>query len=206
MQKDYKNPCSEVALPDTFEDVDYTPKKPTLVIDPHGETYVEDPVELADLELKIETGNKELLVYEDDAEKAEKKADALGLEMVLPDTNEVQIDLDSPGDIKVMRDGLKILKNKNEGYQFNKLTTSKSNNKHVYIKFDRTFKPMERIVVQACLGSDRKRELLGMMRVLNGTSDKPSLMFEDPHKAYRTVIGHKAVENALKLLEAKEKF
>lgn len=164
-----------------------------------------------DLDLELDpleiTGESEApLEYEDDSEKASSKAKELGLDIIPPGPNEVQIDLDTPADIKHLNAGLKILKDKHEGYKLTQLTTSKSGNKHVYITFDRKWEPMERIIVQACLGSDRKRELLGMMRILNNTSTMPSLLFESAAKANETITGHDSVRLALKKLATQEEF
>jgi hypothetical protein len=152
-----------------------------------------------------ESSQADALKY-DESDNVKEKAKALGLDIITPGEYEVQIDIDTPADIKHLRTGLKILKDKNEGYKFTRLTTSKSGNKHVYITFDRAWSPIERIVVQACLGSDRKRELLSMMRVFNKSNNAPTVLFEAAAKSHLEINGHDNIDLTLQKLAKKEKF
>ncbi len=54
---------------------------------------------------------------------------------------------------------------------------SRNGNTHVIITFGNPISIHERILLQACLGSDRKRELLSYIRHLNGI-EQPILLFK----------------------------
>jgi hypothetical protein len=54
---------------------------------------------------------------------------------------------------------------------------SRNGNTHIIIRFENPISIHERILLQACLGSDRKRELLSYIRHLNGI-EQPILLFK----------------------------
>lgn len=108
-----------------------------------------------------------------------EKAKELGLQVVLPGDNELQLDIDNLEDLDFVDAQLKIMKGKEE-FVITKRTKSKSGNDHVYIALDRALSPIERIALQACLGSDRKRELLSLMALFTGCEYPATLLFEKP--------------------------
>ncbi len=48
---------------------------------------------------------------------------------------------------------------------------------HMYLEFPRPISMPERIALQACFGSDRTKELLSLLRYIDGI-DNPTVMFE----------------------------
>jgi hypothetical protein len=107
-------------------------------------------------------------------------AKEMGLEVVTPKPNQLQLDIDcleAMNHYSIMRSVLDqrycVLKES--------ITTSKSggDRKHITLTLDRDITPTERILLQATLGSDRKRELLSYFRVLDG-EELPTLFFEVP--------------------------
>lgn len=101
----------------------------------------------------------------DHAEQCEQKIIKEGLEgkyeVMIAEDNMLQIDCDTIEDVKFCMKRLMILTKviKVDGY---KITKSKSGNRHVIIKLDKSYNIYERIAMQACLGSDRMREILSL--------------------------------------------
>lgn len=101
----------------------------------------------------------------------------------------LQLDLDTAEDVQFMRDQLRLWVDAEvkarvdglpvTGYKLGKpmLTKSKSGHWHAYIRVNKPLTLQQRIMFQACLGSDRKRELLSLMRQCRGEST-PVLLFE----------------------------
>lgn len=83
-------------------------------------------------------------------------------EVVVADNFHLQIDCDNMDDVKYCLKQMKILSHavSIEGY---KITKSKSGNRHVIIKLTNPYAQWERIAMQACLGSDRVREILNFV-------------------------------------------
>lgn len=116
-------------------------------------------------------------------------ADRSGLEMVLPGPRELFIDLDSHADI-AHHDEMMGLLAELAGKDVSplKVTTSAGGNTHAYLlsrflsEFDDGSREQAilRIALQACLGSDRKRELLSLLRVLFRLDRPPTVFFERP--------------------------
>lgn len=100
------------------------------------------------------------------------------LSIVVPADNELQLDIDSPKieNLNRYEQVLEILN------QFNKIkssknTKSKSGNLHVTLTLDHAVSAVERVLLQACLGSDPIREILTYKNILDG-SDRPQFLFE----------------------------
>jgi hypothetical protein len=129
------------------------------------------------------------------------KAVSLGLEMVLPDDNELLVDFDHPYDGRAD----KIRKGKHEGFErllkvarsnglfitIEKVTESKSGNIHVYLRVEHTngvtIDPMMRIALQAIFGSDPKRELYSVLRLLFAKDIPPTTLFEVNRESTKTL-------------------
>jgi len=109
----------------------------------------------------------------------EVDAQALGLNVVYPADDELLLDIDSNADAEWLVQMLDVLRENDESVEVEKTTTSKSGNLHVYIKMDRKLSSIERVALQACLGSDRKRELLSVLRIWY-TDRAPTVLFEKP--------------------------
>lgn len=96
-----------------------------------------------------------------------------------PEDDELFLDIDSNADADWLAQMLEVLHGNCVPFEVEKTTTSKSGNMHVYIKMDRKLTPVERVALQACLGSDRHRELLSMLRIWY-TDRAPTVFFEKP--------------------------
>lgn len=100
-----------------------------------------------------------------------------GLVAVLPEEDQLFLDIDHTDDLKVMRDVIKVLRHNGFVIWEERRTTSKSGNVHVYLRCERALGTLERVLLQACLGSDRKREVLSYLRERAGNF-APTVFFE----------------------------
>lgn len=106
-----------------------------------------------------------------------KRATDAGLEIVKPGATDIQIDLDTPivpdtfMHRVMMAEDLGLVKKFSE-----KATPSKGGNWHVTLQATRPLTPLDRLMLQALLGSDWKREMLSYQRYLNGDME-PSVLF-----------------------------
>lgn len=103
-----------------------------------------------------------------------------GLVAIIPEANELQLDLDNPPYV-INGNVLKCLWNKGVEIQDTLKTISPGGNKHIYVRVSKDMTAMERIAIQACLGSDPVREVLSVLRV--EAWDCPSALFETPEWA-----------------------
>lgn len=112
----------------------------------------------------------------------EAKAVELGLVAIFPLSDEIQIDLDSG----VINERVKqCLIDHKLGLTAVMFTQSKSGNLHVYAKLPKGLtSQMTAIAIQACLGSDPVREVLAVLRIMEG-SDTPLALFETKAGALR---------------------
>lgn len=119
-------------------------------------------------------------------EAAQRKAKELGLEIVLPAENELQVDIDSMADFELFRQRVKVLKEvEGEGIRW-RATPSKSGGDRMHITVTlprRVSNNTERVALQSLLGSDAKRELLSLKRIREGYHEHPTLFFEHPGPA-----------------------
>jgi hypothetical protein len=117
-------------------------------------------------------------------------AKRLGLELVLPLEDELFIDLDDKDSEKAMMRGIETLRSNGVGVQIKKVTVSKSGNRHAYLTviWGKPLSPTERVSLQACLGSDRKREALAMLRILLDIPVPASCFFEVPNAQILPVV------------------
>lgn len=113
------------------------------------------------------------------ARLAETKGDTRVI--VEPQPNELFVDLDVQADLRVLEHLLKVLEHNGVEAVITRNTPSRTaGHAHVVVRVDRVLTPLERIALQACLGSDRKRELLALLRVWAGVSYAPTVFFEEP--------------------------
>ena len=113
----------------------------------------------------------------------EAVAAARGLRVVLPSADELFIDIDDAASEEHYNDMLRVLTENSPDSDSpllceTKRTTSAHGNAHIYARLGRELTDVERIAWQACLGSDRKRELLSLLRVLFCPARKPTVFFE----------------------------
>lgn len=122
--------------------------------------------------------------YPDD-ENAEKVAAALGLVVVYPKPNELQLDLDSDAAYKLFAKRFAELDLAGKGVT-TKTCFSKSGHphRHVTVVFaaDVVFDEWQRLALQSALGSDPIREYLNTKRLMEGVPH-PSRLFMKPDNA-----------------------
>jgi hypothetical protein len=109
--------------------------------------------------------------------QVESYAKEHNLEIVEPKTNELQLDIDSKDFPKIYFSNLKLLKDLMVIKSIRQ-TESKSGNIHVYIELEDDISKTERIALQACLGSDLKRELLTLFNLRNESNPRPQFFYE----------------------------
>ncbi len=111
-------------------------------------------------------------------------AERKGVDIVLPEGHELFIDADDAASLATLADGLKCLIDNGEAATESKRTVSPGGNTHVYLNWpqplfaDPTTGALLRVALQACLGSDRKRELLALLRIMRGYDIPPTCFFE----------------------------
>jgi hypothetical protein len=116
-------------------------------------------------------------------DQAEEKAREKGLVCVMPKPNELFIDIDSALAYETFQAGYALLREGGQQVEIVRETPSPSGKpwrKHIVIDLRRTVKSeIERIALQAILGSDLKREALSWLHLQSGTTDV-SRLFEKP--------------------------
>lgn len=134
---------------------------------------------------------KKKSVYKDDeyntTEAAPERALEKGLAMISPGPRDILLDLDTPEDVEKF-DELYDRFHKNLGISLVTQTVSKSGNTHVYLKSNTEISNTERLLIQAALGSDPKRELLGLLQLRAGIKHYSQLF--ETKQAVLTVIEH----------------
>jgi hypothetical protein len=115
------------------------------------------------------------------SQRAINQAQIEGLEAIYPQHNELQIDIDNEHSYMLLMNQLHIV-NKFIGFYNYKETPSKSGapfKKHITLTFGYgvTFTDLERVGLQAMLGSDRVRELLSYVQAQAG-DPHPTLFLE----------------------------
>ena len=109
------------------------------------------------------------------------RAEKEGLEVVYPGPKQLQIDVDRPDQFKTFLEHLAIL-TKYLDVKEMKCTESKTpGHRHITLTCGRFISVPERICLQALLGSDLKREVLGFIMMKNG-EPKPTLFLEKKEK------------------------
>lgn len=106
-------------------------------------------------------------------------AASVGCYVEEPLENELQLDIDDERDMELVERGIKILNQQGFAAKMGRVTASMSGNKHARVVFPRSLSSLERVALQACLGSDRVRETLSMVRILRGL-DRPATVFFEP--------------------------
>lgn len=115
-----------------------------------------------------------------------KVAEDLGLNLVESASDLLLCDLDTPESVKVFWDrfgDLEEIPDLIKGKPL--LTISKSGKKHGYVRLARELNELERIGLQAVLGSDTKREALSVQRSIGKTRDGASVLFETDEEINR---------------------
>lgn len=100
-------------------------------------------------------------------------AKTLGKMIRFPKDNEVFIDIDNVNDLAWFKEAVVVLGLTN----WKQTASATSGHYHIVVDMKRTLSTMERILLQAVLGSDRKRELLAYKGMKAGNPE-PSVFFE----------------------------
>ena len=116
-------------------------------------------------------------VLEKDSERI-ALAEKAGFEIVRGDDRTLLLDLDTPNAISQFASMRDMVRDK-VGFVEVERWPSKSGGgrTHVRISIRDPLSPIERIAVQAMLGSDPKRELLGLLKIRAGINGDPSVLF-----------------------------
>lgn len=101
-----------------------------------------------------------------------------GLLIVPADDTTLQLDIDTEADLEKAREIMRLFQT-NLGIVGATVTRSKSDHWHVYVKLDRPHTRAERLALQACLGSDPKRELMSYLYNEKG-GKQDCVLFEKP--------------------------
>lgn len=114
------------------------------------------------------------------ADETAKQAKAAGCYVKHPKDNELFVDIDNESDLLTFEKNVKVLEQHIVVKGWN-ATPSKSGlpKRHIVVWLDRDVKDnVERILLQAVLGSDRLRELLSYVRIDQGINHNPTVFFE----------------------------
>lgn len=129
-------------------------------------------------------------------------AHALGLIAVFPRDDELMLDIDRPycGQIAelVNKENWDIMLERIKVKSF-LITRSKSGNAHIYVWIDRVLDEFSRVALQACLGSDSKREILSWMRRADGEGAATTCCFETEQEFDRIVRWRTPLSNSWRL-------
>lgn len=112
------------------------------------------------------------------------KAEAHGWAIVYPQPEEVFLDLDDDASVRVYEASLPVLNRLRDASELPpfvveaRRTVSPGGKTHVYLRFPEELTDLERIAWQAVLGSDRTRELMGLMRLATFSKRPATCFFE----------------------------
>lgn len=110
-----------------------------------------------------------------------EKARELNLEVIVPEPNQLFIDLDSDESRKRYEKSLALLR---ERFWFEEVSMTPSKTEghfHAILKIPEVLMPMDKstkLLFQACLGSDLSRELLAWIAVSEGITHPQTVFFE----------------------------
>lgn len=100
---------------------------------------------------------------------AEQVAASMGQVCFFPQTDEIFLDLDTNKTGREYSLEVESTLCNNDILILGSLDTkSKNGNRHRYLKINRPLTSVERITVQACLGSDPVKEILSLLRCITG--------------------------------------
>jgi len=100
-----------------------------------------------------------------------------GCVVVCPSAREIFLDIDSEADMEFFEKQREILEQK-ESVHVGISHSKTPGHYHVVITFTRVLDPWEKVALQACLGSDRKRELLAATVKKSGNLPGHNVFFE----------------------------
>lgn len=113
-----------------------------------------------------------------------RKAEEQDLEIVYPKANEIQLDIDDKQAYDYFHENKWIL---NQWFGIRSITerVSKSggDKRHITVELATRLTTVTRILLQAVMGSDKKRELLSFVMYARGNEKKPTLLLEKKFRA-----------------------
>lgn len=145
-----------------------------------SEDFVSDSLELPEVEMQEEPTNPYLAVASD---YAYQTAEERGLSVVLPKPTELFIDIDNETDNISFMELFPMFQESNPDARIVRISPSSSGESfhfHVVVDLGFTVDDRDRVLLQAALGSERKRELLAWKRIKNH-DPRPTLFFEKPN-------------------------
>lgn len=101
---------------------------------------------------------------------------AKGKLVIRPDCFQVFVDIDKQEDLAIYDKAYSILK-KEAGLEEEKRVASPSGGTHIYLRARQPISQIERLLLQACLGSDRVRETLAYIQLLTGQNPEVASCF-----------------------------
>lgn len=106
---------------------------------------------------------------------------AAGYEVRFPEKNQLFIDIDTEAQYDTFLKMVQVLTNNNRGIVKIEVSPSKSGlpKQHAVVTLDCGLTGLERVTLQACLGSDPVREYLSYVRILRGV-ETPTIFQEAP--------------------------
>jgi hypothetical protein len=116
-----------------------------------------------------------------DSRHAFTKADNEDCEVLVATDRTLQLDLDSDSAYELFQSQLSRLNHVIDYGEIEELS-SKNGNRHVIIHLNKKLAVRDRILLQACLGSDPVREILSYRRVLQGDDNPVLLLRPKPKK------------------------
>lgn len=108
-------------------------------------------------------------------------AKAKGMKVVIPGPTQLLLDIDNDADHAWMQEQIACMASAGLTVRILSDHPSKSGlpRRHVYIDIGMELSAIERIAWQACIGSDRRREILSLLRVKHRHIDRPpTVLFE----------------------------
>lgn len=132
------------------------------------------------MKIQLDQKGKDEVFYELGSASAYAKAIKENWDVVLPNKDELFIDIDDSASARLLDELLPILNQYFEAVVTRRgpSPSGQPDKEHVVVKFERDLQPTERFLLQAILGSDRKRELLGWMMYDQCEDPTPTLFFE----------------------------
>lgn len=137
----------------------------------------------------------------DHAERAAEIAKERGCKVVYPGPRELFVDIDSQYSLEQFDKCLGVLQTIEQA-TITRKTPSPSGKPykfHIVVELKRDLLPLERVLLQACLGSDPAREMLSLRRVLN-KDQTPTLFFEKEEVPNPPTEKRMTIEEALRAL------
>jgi len=110
--------------------------------------------------------------------RAIEEAEREGLDVRFPTDHELLIDIDNDHSYELFEHQILIVKKFFSAVNV-QVTPSRHGlpGRHIVVTMQRSVTELERITLQACLGSDRVREVLGFVQMMNG-DPHPTLFLE----------------------------